>query len=153
VSTRSTRSGPSWPRDFRLARLLAAVLAISVGVIHLAAVLHFTIIAHEVCTEHGHLAHSSQAEAYAHRSATQDAVAFEADSPEHSHDHCLPDAAGVDHVLVSERALTEITVDGLGVVRESPAAKCPHSGTDILLIAPKQSPPGFGIDRSAARAG
>jgi hypothetical protein len=123
---------------------VAAVLAISVGAIHLAAVFHFTIIAHEVCAEHGELTHRAEASRGVPRQLPLNASAVSRGAAPALHDHCLPSMARERHALVPDASWSEAIGAGLDAARAlSFETTCSRVQSDVLLVAPKQSPPCF----------
>jgi hypothetical protein len=129
-------------RPSRVVLGLVAVLAAWVVVLaQLASTLHFALISHEICAQHGELLHHA-AGRVAHPSHHDAGAAALPASPDAEHDHCPLLGRRHDHTatLASPRlelapplALLEPRTRE-GLIRTPSRAR-------LLLSAPKQSPP------------
>jgi hypothetical protein len=138
--------------DRRLWRSLMSVVTILVGALHLAAVFHFTFVRHELCAEHGHLTHAREPAANVPGPSELSAAALRADGNEAPHDHCLPAGARENPLLLPDPGHTEIAIAEPQSVAAPAFDAGPRATTDILSMAPKQSPPWTGRECSAAGA-
>lgn len=139
------------PRSRRPARSLAAPRVFALGVLtalvawlgvlaHLAGTLHFALISHEICADHGELVHRASAAAGEHRHARGPVATPSSDGDEH--DHCPVAGRRHDHVAVGEAPAVHVAQ---GPVALAPAGaegtRVAPSRAALLLTAPKQSPP------------
>ncbi len=126
----------------RLALGLAlSFLAWLVVLSHLASTLHFALISHEICADHGELVHGSAA-LEPHGEAHESGPAASPGDTHPGHDHCAELGRRNEHVAVLATPGLEIAcvvthseprVDAGTVVRPARSR--------LLLSAPKQSPP------------
>ncbi|MFZ5893908.1 MAG: hypothetical protein ACOY0T_22795 [Myxococcota bacterium] len=126
-----------------LARWLAHVLGtfalalLTAG--HVLPVLHFTLVAHELCEEHGAL-HHVEAKSRGERSAREQGLRAAAHTG-HEHEHCGVVATG------SERALAPVLTAACNITRvvvdqgPSVQARSAHASLLPLDYAPKLAPP------------
>jgi len=137
VARRMPTSRPS-----RVVLGLAAVLAAWVVVLaQLASTLHFALISHEVCAQHGELLHRAS-ELVAHPSHHDAGAAALPGGLDAEHDHCPLLGRRHDHeaVLASPRLELAPPLATLEPAGREGLAVTP-SRTRLLLSAPKQSPP------------
>jgi hypothetical protein len=131
------------PRRVLLA-LVTTVAAWLVVVSHLTTALHFALISHEICADHGELVHGSSG---VHRgvnldaSARENAVALPGGEAE-GHDHCPVLSRRIEHTAV----LTGPSVRVPSAAIERSPLNASRDGvvpsrSALLLAAPKQSPP------------
>jgi hypothetical protein len=126
----------------RALRLSAASIALFalLGVGHVLPALHFALVAHRVCAEHGELVHESAP--LAAPAARSSEVSLVGGAPvAHEHEHCgvlalpgslaLP-ASWADTVELASTGGTATAVDG---------ARAAHIGIALLSYAPKLAPP------------
>lgn len=119
--------------------MLAACVAAVVVVAHAAALLHYAIVAHGICVEHGHLVHGEGGVEAAEREAP---APIESARPlaDPDHEHCLIPARTPGEFVLGTQPLEG--VDELAP--KAPlvaAASAPLTAAAILSLAPKQSPP------------
>lgn len=123
-----------------LATLLTTLAAWLVVVCQLSTALHFALISHHYCAAHGELVHGAAAAPEPARLAT-DTSALPGGEQE-SDDHCPVLSRRVDHV-----AIVGATCARLPPVPIARALATPErdflvvSRSELLLTAPKQSPP------------
>ena len=127
------------PRVFALGVLTAFVAWLGV-VAHLAGTLHFALISHEICADHGELVHRASASGAEHHHA-RGPVATPSGADD-EHDHCPVAGRRHDQLAVGEAPVVQVA--------EAPVALAPSVSTGalvvpsraaLLLAAPKQSPP------------
>jgi len=112
---------------------------------HALPALHFAVVAHEVCEEHGQVHHSDGVDRVLVLGADSSRLAGEAqasagDSGSHGHEHCGLSAAGSERVALGRETRVE---------RGSPAAVSPNffgrsaakPSIALLRYAPKLAPP------------
>ncbi len=138
-STRPTLPSVLGPR-FALG-VLSALVAWLVVLSHLATTLHFALISHEICADHGELVHASAERTTSAPSHARGAVALPGSAHE-AHDHCP--------VLGRRHEQLAVLASPAAVVAPAVAVEAPQqrqgvalkpSRAALLLAAPKQSPP------------
>jgi hypothetical protein len=138
--TAAVRTEP-WYR--RRARALLALLAL-LSVLAPAELLHFVLVQHVVCAEHGELVHES---GVAHAAPAEGGGAsgqgpgLHADAVAHDHEHCGVAAASREALALppapAVAAISAATSDAL-----LSASRSAVSGSEALFrLAPKTSPP------------
>jgi hypothetical protein len=123
-----------------LAALVATCAAWLVSISHAAAVLHFALISHQICADHGEVVH---AEAAAHATPTHASEPTAQATSDHAgHDHCPLLGRRLDHqaLLDAPQATLDAPPVSAGVLPPTAIAATP-SRAELLLAAPKQSPP------------
>jgi hypothetical protein len=107
---------------------------------HLAGTLHFALISHEICADHGELVHRASASGLKqHRS--NGPVAAPSSAGE-EHDHCPVAGRRHEHVTVGEARAVHVAPAPLALTPAvARAASVAPSRAALLLAAPKQSPP------------
>jgi len=129
-------------RPSRVVLGLVAVLAAWVVVLaQLASTLHFALISHEICAQHGELLHRATgigAPATHHQPGTAALPA----SAENEHDHCPLLGRRHEHVVALASPRLELAPP-LATLEPAAHARLTitPSRTERLLTAPKQSPP------------
>jgi hypothetical protein len=131
--------GPAWLRAAAAAIALFALL----GVGHVLPALHFALVAHSICAEHGELLHeparAPSAQAVGSRSSTSELVLGQ--HAEHEHEHCgvlaLPGSFG----LPSSASWREPSLLGEPIVCSAHGELAAHIGIALLFQAPKLAPP------------
>lgn len=127
-----------------LLALVTTLAAWLVVVSHLTTALHFALISHEICADHGELVHGSSA---SHRSAAvpanagDHAAALPGGTAE-EHDHCPVLSRRIEHTAVLANTsvrLPPVTVEHACLVTDRDGVVPSRSA--LLLAAPKQSPP------------
>lgn len=127
-----------------LGRVLAALgttaAAWLVVVTHLTTALHFALISHEICAAHGELVHgSSLLRPHATTGGTEAALPA---GEQEGHEHCPVLSRRVDHHALFEAPgarLPPVAFDRATVSSHDDAVVT--SRAELLLVAPKQSPP------------
>jgi hypothetical protein len=120
--------------------LLAVCVAWLVALSQGANTLHFALISHEICADHGELVHTdADAHASEHRVP---GPAVQAPSEHAGHDHCPVLGRPLEQAGLS--GAPPATLAALAVTAPAPAAVETDNGpsrAELLLAAPKQSPP------------
>ena len=134
--TRTLRECSAWLRLGAVSLVLFAAL----GVSQVLPALHFALVVHRVCAEHGELVHESAS--VAPEVAPAEAAIVARDGVSHEHEHCgVLATPGSFAVLVPAAAqaaapgATELEV-GFGCARAA------HVRIALLDYAPKLAPPG-----------
>ncbi|MGC4095028.1 MAG: hypothetical protein QM756_45340 [Polyangiaceae bacterium] len=118
---------------------VAALVLLSVG--HVLPVLHFTLVAHELCAEHGALHHvEGKAAAESPRPAAPHSVVPEAHGG-HEHEHCGTAATASERWLLPESAELPFFVSDSVSQQKSLSAAAGHPSVALLSYAPKLAPP------------
>jgi len=121
---------------------LAACVAALVVAVHTAALLHFAVIAHGVCAEHGHVVHAedaaSELESQAPR-APQAGVTLLQDEPGHA--HCLTPATLQTAFVLEAPVWVELDDRAPACAGFGSDPSTAIAGVELLSLAPKQSPP------------
>jgi hypothetical protein len=121
---------------------LRGLLLVVLGVGYLVPALHFTLVQHEICAEHGELRHSdalagtSERAAPSQASSLQDAVRVE-----HEHEHCAVLVTSSLRAISPSRSAAVLEPDPRGFVSELSRADTAHASLDLLFYAPKLAPP------------
>lgn len=138
-------------RSRRSARPLAAPRVLALGVLTavvawlgavalLAGTLHFALISHDICADHGELVHRASASGGEHPHDRGPVAAPSSDGEEH--DHCPLAGRRHDQLAVAEAAAVRVAEGPVALVpavtKRGPVAP---SRAALLLAAPKQSPP------------
>ena len=127
------------PRVFALGVLTAFVAWLGVAA-HLAGTLHFALISHEICADHGELVHRASAPGSDHHRASGPVAVPSSDGEEH--DHCPVAGRRHDHVAVFAAPGVLVAPALVAPAPASPASSLvAPSRKALLLAAPKQSPP------------
>lgn len=108
-------------------------------------VLHFVLVAHQLCAEHGALVHADAGSSPAAHGpegqpASSDAQLLDSGSEPHAHDHCGVAIAGQAHAVrlgSPEGCLYAASYRAGG----TGAARAAHSSIALLSYAPKLAPP------------
>lgn len=126
-------------------RVIALALSAVFGLAQVLPVLHFVLVAHQLCAEHGELVHAEAGQAPAahadeSHAASSEARLVAAASESHAHDHCGVVISGHAHGvrLVSPRVCLHASSyleAALGSARPG------HSSIALLAYAPKLAPP------------
>ena len=129
----------------RLVRQCMAVLAaicatVTVGGQALGT-LHYVVVRHVVCAEHGELIHESASVHQAARTQSGPDAALRASSAAHAHDHCGLLARANDERPALATASAVSPSPNFAYTSLSDSVELVRSSADILLFAPKQSPP------------
>jgi hypothetical protein len=125
-------------------RAAAASIALFalLGVGHVLPALHFALVAHRICAEHGELLHEAALAPSAEvgsRSSVPELAAGQL--TEHEHEHCGVLALPGSFAVASSGAWREPSLPGEPVVGGSPGERRAHVGIALLLQAPKLAPP------------
>jgi hypothetical protein len=105
-----------------------------------AAMLHFALVSHEICADHGEVVHAGSTRHSASAFASGPAARAALDHAEH--DHCPLLGRRAEHASLS--GAPSATLSALAVGSSPPAAAATDiapSRAELLLAAPKQSPP------------
>jgi hypothetical protein len=126
-------------------RVLVALLATAAGWLvalsHLTAALHFALVSHEICQDHGELVHAGS---HAERRAPSGRRAAALPASAHAdHDHCPLWTRRLEQAAVFDAPSLQVSpaAPAPGRVALADVASTP-SRARRLLTAPKQSPPG-----------
>lgn len=127
-------------------RQLVARLTLLVGIFcafsQISGALHWVLVEHARCAEHGELVHTSDGDhAHSDTSAAPSSVSIEAGgSNEHGHDHCEVSPAPRELMLVSS---APISLPPASVTGSSGDVRCSDAKASIAgyALAPKTSPP------------
>jgi hypothetical protein len=131
-------------RSSAKARLLLAFLTTCatwlVALSHGAAALHFALISHQICADHGEVTHASAAE---HRTLAHTAGPQAQAGGEHAgHEHCPLAGRRVERVALRSAPGVRVEPPALTLSLVTAAATgIAPSRAELLLAAPKQSPP------------
>jgi hypothetical protein len=123
-----------------LAALVATCAAWLVAISHAAAVLHFALISHQICADHGEVVH---ADAPVHAASTKASEPSAQAAGDHAgHDHCPLLGRRLDNqaMLVAPQATLAAPRAAPCVLPPATVDRAP-SRAELLLAAPKQSPP------------
>ncbi len=123
-----------------LVALLTASVAWLIAVSQVAATLHFALISHEICADHGEVVHADERD---HASDHHVGGPLAQTPDEHAgHDHCPVLGRRLEHATLY--GAPPATVSAPRVAACAPAAAATDtvpSRAELLLAAPKQSPP------------
>ena len=136
------RASAAGPRGLEWLRAAAASVALFalLGVGHVLPALHFALIAHRICAEHGELVHElAAAPAVASRSSVPEVAVGERSA--HEHEHCGVLALTSSSAPPLSEAASLPARDGEPSGSDVPAALSAHVGIELLLYAPKLAPP------------
>ncbi|HEY3494425.1 MAG TPA: hypothetical protein VGK73_07060 [Polyangiaceae bacterium] len=136
------------PRTGKKARgqlLLGALAAFAVWLVagaHVASTLHFALVSHRICAEHGALEHGHEAEAEHAQPKAPAHAALQSGSDEAEHEHCPLIARPHEELALAAPARFEIASAPRAAPSPVQRASAPAPARDaLLLFAPKQSPP------------
>jgi hypothetical protein len=121
-------------------RLAAASVALfaSVGVTQVVPALHFALVVHRLCVEHGELVHEAR-EAHPAPPAVPSVLAV--DGADHEHEHCGVLAAPSSFAALVPRAAEGQTPAPPGLLAALVPARAAHETIALLAYAPKLAPP------------
>ncbi len=103
--------------------------------------LHFSVVAHELCAEHGELEHVSSEAPLAAPTATERAALLPLVRAEHEHERCGVLATSSSRALLV-RAELRVAVAATLTVRSFEAISThAHRSVALLAYAPKLAPP------------
>jgi hypothetical protein len=129
----------SAPRGLALGIVTAFVAWLSV-LAHLAGTLHFALISHEICADHGELVHRAEAPS-GERHHARGPAALPAGEHQ-AHDHCPLVGRRHDQVAVAAPPTVQIVAAPVALAPAvSEGRTSAPSRAALLLTAPKQSPP------------
>ncbi|HWA72527.1 MAG TPA: hypothetical protein VG937_09340 [Polyangiaceae bacterium] len=123
--------------------LLRGLLLVALGVGYLVPALHFGLVQHELCAEHGELRHSGghavvSARPSAHPVAAADSVPEFADE----HDHCAVVATSSKVAATVPSSASTSTLAAEASPSSLSRAELAHVSLALLHYAPKLAPPG-----------
>jgi hypothetical protein len=116
------------------------VLFAALGVAQLLPALHFALVVHRVCAEHGELVHESVP--VAHEVAPAEASIVARDGVSHEHEHCGVLAAPGSFAVLVPAAAQAAAPGAAGFVDGFGRARAAHVRIALLAYAPKLAPPG-----------
>jgi hypothetical protein len=125
---------------------MALALSAVFGLAQVLPVLHFVLVAHQLCAEHGELVHAGAGQSPAAHASEEHAASSEvplvgAASESHAHDHC--GVAGAGHAHGVRLASPQGCLRAPSYLEtESGAARTAHASIALLAYAPKLAPPG-----------
>jgi hypothetical protein len=134
--TRTLRECSAW---LRLGALSLALFA-ALGVAQILPALHFALVVHRVCAEHGEMLHESAPVARQVAPAETSVVAR--DGVSHEHDHCGVLAASGPSAAPVPAAAQATAPSAAGVSVGFGRARAAHVRIALLAYAPKLAPPG-----------
>jgi hypothetical protein len=112
------------------------------GLGYLVPALHFTLIQHEICAEHGELRHGEASAVGSERSAPSDASSLEgAARVEHEHEHCAVLATSSLRANITSRSAALLAPAPRACVSDISRAAAAHPSLALLHYAPKLAPP------------
>jgi hypothetical protein len=126
------------------ASVLGALVAWLIAGTHLASSLHFVLVSHQVCAAHGELEHAASAHAGAeHAHGVADPQpAYRGADDDVEHRQCGLLGAPREELAVAPPARLSVAPAARLASPPVPATAAPApSRADLLLVAPKQSPP------------
>jgi hypothetical protein len=104
--------------------------------------LHFSVVSHEVCAEHGELVHAGEHGEEHHAAHSPEATSVSDSASEHAHEHCSVFGRPEDTVPLATPPGVEIAaVAAADVASFSVRASVFVAPSTRLLAAPKTSPP------------
>lgn len=122
--------------------LLGTLLAWAVAATQLGSSLHFALISHEICDEHGELVHTGEHGSEHHAEHDHKATAVSDGASEHAHEHCGVFGRPDDKAVVASPPSLEIVAQLTHAVAWQPSsAPVVATQSTRLLAAPKTSPP------------
>jgi hypothetical protein len=126
------------------ASVLGALAAWLIAGTHLASSLHFALVSHQVCAAHGELEHVDSAHAggeHAHGVADP-GPAYRGAADDVEHRQCGLLGAPREELAVAPPARLSVAPAARLASKPAPTAAAPApTRADLLLVAPKQSPP------------
>lgn len=130
------------PRARLLLGVLGAFVAwLAVGT-HVASSLHFALVSHRLCAEHGTLEHAHTAELSSTAERTRTHAALRSAGDEAEHEHCQLLARPHETLAVPNSARLTVAAPPRVATSTIEAASAPDVAREaLLLLAPKQSPP------------
>jgi hypothetical protein len=135
--TRTLRECSAW---LRLGALSLALFA-AVGVAQILPALHFALVVHRVCAEHGELLHESAPVARQVAPAETSSVVAR-DGVSHEHEHCGVLAASESSAALVPAASHVTAPSAAGASVGLGRARAAHVRIALLAYAPKLAPPG-----------
>lgn len=130
-----------------MVRSCALLLAVLAGTTQVAALLHFTLVPHERCPEHGEWIelgpHTPSAHVDVNTGAVHDDTLAQSSAPAtHGHDHCPLSPFHVQAASLHTPApATALPFAPPALAEAPPGIAVPCGGIALLLHAPKTSPP------------
>jgi hypothetical protein len=119
---------------------VSLVLFAALGVAQILPALHFAVVVHRVCAEHGELAHASAP--VARQAAPAEASFVARDELSHEHEHCGVLAAGGPLAALVPAAAQATAPGAAGFVVSVGRDRAAHVRIALLAYAPKLAPPG-----------
>ncbi|MET0413557.1 MAG: hypothetical protein ABW217_19775 [Polyangiaceae bacterium] len=123
---------------------MALALSAVFGLAQVLPVLHFVLVAHQLCAEHGELVHADAGQDAAHASeqhaASSEAQLVGAAGESHAHDHCGVVGSGHAHGVRLTSPQGCLCAPSY-LEAELSSARSAHSSIALLAYAPKLAPP------------
>lgn len=121
---------------------LRGLLLVVLNAGYLVPALHFTLIEHEICAEHGGLEHRDASAVHIERAVPNQSAALNAAaSLEHEHEHCALLATSSQRLAIAVRSAIAVAPGGLPQQSFVSRAAFAHPSLDLLAYAPKLAPP------------
>jgi len=140
--TRSRLAVPQSALTRWLANVLGALTLALLAAGHVLPVLHFALVAHELCAEHGALHHvEAKAAAQASRSLARGQAVLPAADGQHEHEHCGVVATAVERTLVPAAPQVSCRFIDANAASSPCAGREAHVSVALLAYAPKLAPP------------
>jgi hypothetical protein len=125
-------------------RVAALALSAVFGLSQVLPALHFVLVAHQLCAEHGELVHAHAGQSSAHPSeehtASSEQQLVRAAGESHAHDHCSVVGSGHAHGLRLASPQGCLRAPSY-LEAELGSARRAHSSIALLAYAPKLAPP------------
>lgn len=122
--------------------VLRGLLLVVFSVGYLVPGLHFTLVQHEICAEHGELRHSDgPAFKSAHSTSSQASSVEAAASVEHEHEHCAVLATSSLRATRTSRTAVELAPAPQASASQVSRSDSAHPSLGLLFYAPKLAPP------------
>lgn len=122
--------------------VLRGLLLVVFSVGYIVPGLHFTLVQHEMCAEHGELRHSDGPLLKSAHSASSHASSVEATaSVEHEHEHCAVLATSSLRATSASRTDAELAPAPQARALQVSRADSAHPSLELLSYAPKLAPP------------
>ena len=134
--TRTLRECSAWLRLGAVSLVLFAAL----GVAQVLPALHFALVVHRVCAEHGELVHEPAS--VAREAAPVEASVVARDGVSHEHEHCEVLAAPGSFAALVPAAAEAAAPGALSFSVGFGRARAAHMRIALLAYAPKLAPPG-----------
>jgi hypothetical protein len=140
-----TRPRATHERFWTRWRVTALALSAVFGLAQVLPVLHFVLVAHQLCAEHGELVHVDASESPAAHAAEEHSRSSEvqlvgSSGESHSHDHCGVIISGHAHGVQLSSPQGGLQARSY-LDAEPGSARAAHPSIALLAYAPKLAPP------------